>query len=136
MVVEQHTYQQPTVSGLFKQLINDMNNLLSQHIELFKYEIREDAQTAWQYVSVIIAGFLIAYTGLVFLGFFAIFALALFLPLWTASLIVTIIYFIIAGITLIVARDYLRKIRKGPATSINETRKTVEEARKWLHELR
>ncbi|OGH96963.1 MAG: hypothetical protein A2287_05885 [Candidatus Melainabacteria bacterium RIFOXYA12_FULL_32_12] len=136
MVVEKYTGQQPTVGDLIKQLINDVNDLISQHIELFRKEIKEDAEMAAKYASIAIAGALVAYTSLIFLGFFIIFTLALIMPIWLSSLIVTILYIGIAVISLIVAKNHLQKLKKEPEDTVDETKKTVEEAKKWLHNLR
>ncbi|MFH0702589.1 MAG: phage holin family protein [bacterium] len=136
MVVEQNKYQQPTVGKLLKHLIIDMNNLITQHIELFKYEIKEDIAIIWQYTGIIIAGALIAYTVLIFFGFFVIFALALILPLWASSLVVMLLYIMIAVISLVIAKDYLKKAKTKSDITINEAKKTMEEAKKWLQELK
>ena len=136
MVVEKYTGQQPTVGNLIKQLVSDINDLFYQHVELFRQEIKEDAQMAAKYSSIAIAGALVAYTSLIFLGFFIIFTLALIMPIWLSSLTVTILYFIIAAISLLIAKNHLQKLKKEPDASIDETRKTTEEAKKWLHNLK
>lgn len=135
MVVEQYHLQQNTVGKLTYQLINNLNYLLRQHIELFRMEISEDAQKAAKYASIAIIGTLIAYTSLIFFGFFLIFAMSGVMPLWLSSFIVTLIYFVIAGISLITAKNHLKKL-KGPETTIGEAKKTAEESKKWLHELK
>ena len=132
MAVEEHPSQQPDVNRLLKQLIQDVNNLLTQHIELFKYEIKEEVAEAGKYTTIIVAGTLIAYTGLILFGFFLIFALALILPLWAASLAVTIFYFMIAAIVLFITNKRLKKMQLMPEASLEEAGKTVKETQKWL----
>lgn len=134
MVVERQLYQQPGVINLLKHLVGDISDLVTQHIELFRQEIRADAEMAAKYTSIAIAGALIAFTSLIFLGFSIMFVLNLFLPMWIASLIVTAIFFIIAAISIIVAKNHLQEIKTD--TSVYESKKTVEEAKKWLHELK
>ena len=136
MVVEKYTGQQPTIGQLLKLLINEISNLLSQHIELFRYEIKKDTEIAAKFTGIAIAGALVAYTSLIFLGFFLIFLLALIMPLWASSLVVTIVYFIIAGIVLIIAQSKLKKLRKEPEATRKEAKKTAEEAKEWLHDLK
>lgn len=136
MVVEKYTGQQPTVGNLIKMLINDVNMLLTQHIELFRQEIREDAEMAAKYTSIAVAGALIAYTSLIFLGFFIIFTLALFIPLWLSSLAVTILFLIIAAIAIIISKNKLKKLKREPEDTKIETKRTAEEAKKWLHDLK
>lgn len=132
MTVEKHPYQQHDVNKLLKQLIQDVNNLLIQHIELFKCEIKEEVTAAGKYTTMIVAGTLIAYTGLILFGFFMIFALALILPLWAASLAVTIFYFLIAAIALLITNKRLKKMQLKPEASLEEAGKTVKETQKWL----
>jgi len=134
MVVEHSTYQQSGMVSLIKQLAGDTGNLLIQHLELFRQEIREDAEMAAKYTSIAIAGALVAFTSLIFFGFSLIYIINLILPMWIASLIVTAIFFIIAAAAIITAKDHLQKVTEAP--TFNETRKTVEEAKKWLHELK
>jgi uncharacterized membrane protein YqjE len=136
MVVEKTMSQQPTIGSLLKSLINEISNLLRQHIELFRYEIKKDVETATKYTGIAVIGALVAYTSLIFLGFFIIFTLALIMPLWLASLLVTVLYFILALITIFVARNHLKKLRKEPEATKFETKKTAEEAKKWLHNLK
>lgn len=135
MVVEQKLYQQPTVNGLLKRLINDVNSLAMKHIELFRYEIKEEAQTAAKYTSIALAGTLMAFTSLIFFGFFLIFTLSLFLPLWLSSLVVTLLYIILAIIAVVIAKDHIQRIKPVPE-SRNETETTMKEANRWLHEKR
>jgi len=134
MVVEHPTYQQPGLVSLIKQLIGDTGDLLTEHLELFRQEIRDDAEMAAKYTSVAIVGALVAFTSLIFFGFSLIFILDLILPIWIASLIVTAIFFIISAITIITAKNHLQKITEVP--TLNETKKTVEEAKKWFQELK
>jgi fatty acid desaturase len=136
MVVEQRTYQQPSVNSLVKQLINDVNDLFRQHIELFRQEIKEDATAAARYTSIAIGGALVAYTSLIFFGFFLIFVLALIMPLWASALIVTVFYTIISAIAIIIARNQLKHLKMGTEEAVDETKKTAEEAKRWLHDLR
>ncbi len=136
MVVEQRTYQQPSAGNLVRQLIGNLNNLLTQHVELFRYEIKEDAEIATKTAVAAVTGALIAYTSLIFFGFFLIFFLALFMPLWMSALAVTLLFLVITAITIIVIKRYLRKVREVNKSVADETRKTVEDAQKWLQELK
>lgn len=127
---------QPGITSLLKQLLDQSNELLRQHVKLFRYELKEDAAMAAKYSSMALVGALIAYTSFIFLGFFILFLLALIYPLWLASLIVTIIYFFISIIALLVAQNYLKKITKNTEEVIEETTKTSGEAKKWLQSLK
>ena len=73
MVVEHKSFQQPAFADLVKTLGKNFNDLIFHHIELFKYELREDAILAARYTSIAIAGILVGYTGLIFFGLFMIF---------------------------------------------------------------
>jgi|GEM_PF-2807534 len=134
MVVERNIYQQPGVINLIKHLIWDVGNLSTQHIELFRHELSADIQMAAKYTSIAVVGAIVAFTSLIFLGFSLIFVLNLFLPLWIASLVVTAIYLIIAVITVILAKNHLQNLKAD--TTLYETRKTMEDAKKWLQELK
>lgn len=134
MVVEYSTSQHPGIISLIKQLVSDVGNLLIQHLELFRQEIREDAEMAAKYTSIALAGALVAFISLIFLGLSIILIFNLFMPVWVASLIVTALYSIIAAIAIIIAKHHLQMIKKTP--TVSEMKKTLEEAQKWLQELK
>lgn len=136
MVVDQASYQQPTIANLVKKLINDFNNLSIQHIQLLKYEIREEAGLLGQYTALVIVGALLAYTSMIFLGFFIIFLLALVLPLWASTLIVTLVFLILAGILGLVLKNRIKKLKIPTKSLSQETKRTMEETGKWLQELK
>jgi uncharacterized membrane protein YqjE len=134
MVVEFSAHQQPGIISLIKQLIGEIGNLLIQHLELFRQEIREDAEMAAKYTSIALAGALVAFISLIFLGLSIILIFNLFMPMWVASLIVTAMYSIIAAVAIVIAKNHLQLIKDAP--TISETKKTLEEAQKWLQELK
>lgn len=134
MVVEFSAHQQPGIISLIKQLIGEIGNLSIQHLELFRQEIREDAEMAAKYTSIALAGALIAFISLIFLGLSIILIFNLFMPMWVASLIVTAMYSIIAAVAIVIAKNHLQLIKNAP--TISETKKTLEEAQKWLQELK
>ena len=136
MVVEEQKLQQPGINVLLKRLVYELSELIRQHIELFKLEIRDDALLAAKYTGIAVAGLLIASLSFIFFGFFLIFLLSVFIPLWEAALIVTLIYFVVAGIALFVAFKQMQNIKKGAEDTIGETQKTSEEAQKWFQELK
>jgi len=136
MVVENNTEQQPGLGILFKHLAKDFHHLMFQHVELFRAEIKEDAEIIARYIVVAFIGALLAFTGLIFFGFFIMFTLSIALPLWLSSLIVTILYVFVAGITFFIIKNRFDKIKKSPEDVADETKKTMEEAKKWLHQLK
>lgn len=136
MVVENSSSQQPTISNLLKQLINDLNSLMCQHVELFRVLIREDVEAIAKYIIVAFIGILLSFTALIFFGFFIIFTLYIVLPLWASSLIVTFIYMLLGIISFIITKRYLSKAEQTSEDMIDEPKKTMEEAKKWLHQLK
>jgi len=136
MVVDQAKYQQPTVANLIKRLINDFNNLTMQHIHLLKYEIREEISLIGRYTAIVITGALLAYTGMIFLGFFLIFLLALIVPLWTSALIVTLLFFILAVVSGLILKNKIKNLKVPTDSLSQETKRTMEESSKWLQEFK
>lgn len=136
MVVENRVYQQPAFSSLLKQLVNNVNSLFFQHLELFRSEIKEDAEILAKYTVLAFIGALLAFNGLIFLGFFIMFTLSIALPLWASSLIVTVFYLFVALIAFVILKKQFDKVKKSPEDVIDETQKTMEEAKKWLHQLK
>ncbi len=76
------------ISGLFRDLINEIKILIQQEMQLFKVEMSHKATKAGKNVAIIAIGGALAYAGLLVVLAAATLALALVLPGWAAALIV------------------------------------------------
>jgi uncharacterized membrane protein YqjE len=124
------TDSESDVGTLVKAAIGDLERLATQHIKLFKTELKQDATKAAQGVLALYVGLNVLSIGAVLLA--AALALgmsAMFdLPWWAGFLIIGILVAAAGGISLFLARE-----RFDAATPVVEkTREELEEDAKWL----
>ena len=124
-----------TIKCLLSDIVNDFSSLLNQHIELYKHEVHEEAKYSAIATMSIIVGALIAYTSLIFIGFFFLFLFNLFLASWLSALLVAILYILTSVATIFIAKRYLNLVRKTNESVFDETTKTMESIKRWLQKL-
>ncbi len=107
----------------------DLGDLVKAELKLFRYELRKEMQSVLR-VGV---GFAIAAAlggiALLALTTTIIAALSVTMPVWVASLIVTVVYGIIAGI---VSMTTLAALRHDIPAPLTETQETVKEDVAWI----
>lgn len=136
MVAELSKLQENTFNKLIKRLINDFNILTAQYLELIKIELKEEIALVGKYAILVVTASLLAYTSLIFLGLFATLLMSQFIPMWSSALIVTFIYFIISGIMLLYIKNKIKEIKKPARELGKEVKETVEDANKWLQNMK
>lgn len=119
-----------------KKLVTDFNDLLSKHIELFSYEIKNETILSSKILMAIVFSAIIAYTGFIFLGIFFVLMLGLFIPMVASAMIVTSLYILGSVALLFMAKRYLEQIKQGNESVRSQIMKTMESARKWLTDLK
>ena len=122
--------------SLVKEFINEIISLAHQHFELFKLECKEDAFNFIKSIILLTAALLIGYTGLIFLGILIIFLLFKLIPAYIALLLVVVVYFGIPLGMFFYSVYVLKKIFKGPKKSVLELKKTGEQFKTWLNNLK
>lgn len=133
MVVEQPSSQQPTLGCLLRQLANELHSLILEYIKLFRFEIKEDAERITKITLVAFVGILLGFTTIIFFGFFIIFTLSIVFPLWISALIVTILYLILTILSVFWGQFYIKKLKKSIEHGVKESKKTMGEAKQWIH---
>jgi uncharacterized membrane protein YqjE len=117
---------------LIQGAFHDLEKLATQHVKLFKTELKSDAKKAGQGALSLIVGLNIVFVGVVLLGMMLAHGLhAAFpesLPLWGAFGIVGVLICVAGGVFLGVAMQ-----RFNAATPVAEkTLEELEEDAKWL----
>src|SRR5438128_1115670 len=91
MIREIETAAEPSITGLVKGILHDLQVLIRQQLALFKHEIKQNLQKSRQAIMLLAAGIGIAAVGGVLLCFMLVYLLAwafTVLPLWVCFLIV------------------------------------------------
>ncbi len=122
--------------SLIKELFLEIIALVRQHYLLLKKEFKENAIRVVKVVVLMIAAFIIAYAGLIFLGILIIYLLSLIIPSWLALLLVTAIYLGIPIVMFVYAINLIARVLKEPGKVVEEFKKTGDDAEKWLKNMK
>lgn len=122
--------------SLIKEFVSEFTSLAYQHFKLFKEECAEDFIKIIKSIILLIFALILSYTGLIFLGFLIVELLSMIMPEWTALLLVTAVYFGVPMVMLIYAINLLAKVFTGPKKFITEIKKTGEDTKKWLKNIK
>lgn len=125
------TNAEPDVGKLIQGAFGDLEKLATQHIKLFKADLKDDLGKATQGLTSLIIGLNILFIGGVLLG--ATLALGLHamfpdLPLWGAFGIIAVLVCVGGGVVLGVAVQRF----EAAAPIAQKTREELEEDAKWL----
>ncbi|MEI7473861.1 MAG: phage holin family protein [bacterium] len=93
------------IPHLIKEIVNEFLNLTLKHISLIKFDIKHDIRVAISHILLGLLCIFMGFCGLIFLGFFFILMLTKALPLWLATLLVALLYFVISIILLAFAMN-------------------------------
>ena len=115
-------------SDVLQDLLGNLQKLVRSEIRLAKAEVREDATLALSagtclglgVIGGIGAGMLLLWT--------VVFALALVLPMWAATLVTCGITAALAGVLIMVGRERLKRLRPGPDRTVENIKENME----WL----
>jgi hypothetical protein len=123
---------QPSASELFNDALGHMEEIVRSEIRLAQAELREEGKKAVQAGFALAAGGVLAlYAGL-FLLFTVVYALALALPPWLASLIVTLLVAIPSAVMIGVGIKRVKQVRLKPEKTIQTTKETVRWAKEQV----
>ena len=124
------THGRESLKEMGQNLYSDINQLWMRQSELVKTELNEkisDVKTATGYLGV---GGVLLFVGLMALVATCIIALDMFVPLWAASAIVTVVVLMIGGLALISGKKKMEADRLKPKHSIDalgEIKNTFQE---------
>ena len=127
--VRQTRDEASAVGGEFKTILDDLRILARKEVELAQAEAQEQVGLATR--AGIFGGIALvaAMAGVVF-GFLTLmFVLCVWMPMWVAALVTTLVIFATAFIAAVMAREGLRRIRLMPERTISSIREDLVWAR-------
>lgn len=120
--------EEPSLGELVGELTEDLSRLMRQELELAKAEIRQEAGKAGKAAGMLsVAGFA-GYMTVVLLSLALVFALASFMGLGWAALVVAALWAITGAILFSAGRARLRKVSPKPERTIE----TLKEDAEWV----
>ena len=117
---------------LLRSIAADLSTLVTKQIELAKQELGEMVGTRAKAFGVFGAAAILGLFVIGFLGMAGAEALALVLPRWAAMLIVGVLFALLAGAALLVARSWLRSSATKPDLTTESLKEDVEWAKQQL----
>jgi len=117
-----------SIGELIGEVSDDLSRLFRQEIELAKSEMRTEAGKAGKAAGMLGAAGIGAWMTVVLLSFALVFALGAVMPLGWASLIVGIVWAVIAAILYAGGRQRLRQVDPMPRRTVE----TLREDAQWL----
>ena len=121
--------RQESFGTLIKDLSADTSHLVKQEINLARAELTIKAKEAGKGVGMLAGAGVAALILLGALTAFLIIVLDLFLPLWVAALIVTLLWAIIAGVLYTQGKAALKDLNPVPEQTIDSVKEDVEWAK-------
>jgi Putative Actinobacterial Holin-X, holin superfamily III len=120
--------RQLPMSELVKQLAEETSTLVRQEIELARAEVTQKGKRAGLGLGELGGAGIVALYALGALTACLIAGLALFIPVWLAALIVTVVYGVIAGVLAMIGR---RQLQQSNPTNLERTERTIKEDVEW-----
>jgi uncharacterized membrane protein YqjE len=117
------TESERSLGTIIKDLTSDLSNLFRSEIALLKLELKESAAKLGGGAALLAAALFLGLIGLAFLFVTVTLGLvALGVPAWLSSLIVTVVLFIAAGILVMMGKKKLEGVNFVPTESIDHIR--------------
>ena len=117
------TAAERSLGTIIKDLTADLSNLFRSEIALLKLELKESAAKLGGGAALMAAALFLALIGLAFLFVtITLGMVALGVPAWLSSLIVTVVLFVAAGILVMMGKKKLESVNFVPTESIDHIR--------------
>ncbi|WP_447007549.1 phage holin family protein [Saccharothrix isguenensis] len=123
------TGDEPSLGELVGELTSDLSRLMRQELELAKAEIRQEAGKAGKAAGMLGAAGFAGYMTAVLLSLALVFALASFMGLGWAALVVAVLWAIAGAILFSTGRARLREVSPKPERTIETLKEDAEWAR-------
>lgn len=121
------TESPPSMATLVQGIVNDAQKLIRQELTLARTEIQKDWTDLKQAAAALSVGGIVAFLGVLFLGFTVVYLLALTaLPLWACYLIVGGVLALVGGLLLFQGVNKLRTIQLGPEKTVESIKEIIE----------
>jgi uncharacterized membrane protein YqjE len=122
-----YTESERSLGTIIKDLTADLSNLFRSEIALLKLELKESAAKLGSGGAMMAAALFLALFGLAFLFVTITLGLvALGVPAWLSSLIVTVVLFAAAGILVMMGKKKLQGVNFVPTESIDHIKGDID----------
>jgi uncharacterized membrane protein YqjE len=116
-----------SLGTIFKELTADLSALFRSEIALLKLELKESAAKLGGGAAMIAGALFLGLVGLAFLFVtITLGMVALGMPPWLSSLIVTIVLFAAAGVLIVMGKKKLEQVNFVPTESIEHIRSDID----------
>lgn len=127
------TDARPSLGSLFKELTGDISTLVRSEVALAKLELRQAISGIGTSGALLAAALFCGLLGLGFLFVTALLGLvALGVPAWLSSLIVTVLLFIIAGVLAVSGKKKVTKVQFLPVATIDNIKTDIDAIKSGL----
>jgi len=123
---------EPTLGDLFTSLTGDLSTLVRQEIELARTETMEKVTSATRSIVMMVAGGMVAYTGLIAVVIAIIVALSGIMDLWLSALIVGIVVIVVGAILIASGRSKLASMSVVPQKTVESMKENTEWAKEQV----
>ena len=120
---------QLSVGELVGRVTTDISTLMRQEFALAKAELTEEAKKAGKGAGSLGAAGFLGYLAAIFASLTLMFLLDLFLPLWAAALIVTVLYGVIAYVLFSKGKKQLKTVDPTPRQTVETLKEDVQWAK-------
>lgn len=121
------TTEDRSLGTIIKELTADLSTLFRSEIALLKFEVKDTVAKLGSGTALFAAAVFLALFGLGFLIVSAVLGLvALGVPAWLSTLIVTIILFIAAGVCAMMGKKKFAAVQFVPTESVEQIRTDIE----------
>lgn len=127
--------REPSVSDIVGHMLGDVRRLIRDEVRLARSELMQSVRDAAIGIGAVALAGVFGLLAIAFVGVAIFYALALVIPLWAAGLVVVGIYALLAGASLLVARNRLKPSNLVPEQtieSLQEDREWLERDREWV----
>jgi uncharacterized membrane protein YqjE len=115
-------------SDVMQSIVGNIQDIVRSEVRLAKTEIREEAAKTKTAASLLGGGAAIAVFATLFLLLSIVFAMALFLPLWAAALILGTVLAVAAGALIVTGLKQLKRVHPTPERTVE----TIKENVAWV----
>jgi Flp pilus assembly protein TadB len=117
-----------SVAVVLQDILHNIQEIVRSEMRLAKVEIRDEAIDAGSSALWITAGAVAALGSSMFLSWTAVYALALFMSMWAATLVVAVALAGLASVLLVVGRRHFKRLRPIPERTVE----TLKENLEWM----
>lgn len=115
-------------SDVMQSIVGNIQDIVRSEVRLAKTEIREEAAKTKTAASLLGGGAAIGVFATLFLLLSIVFALALFVPLWVAALILGTVLAVAAGALIVTGLKQLKRVHPTPERTVE----TIKENVAWV----